>query len=121
MFAAQQVGPSEPAEQACYDVLTVGGGVNGAGIARDLAGRGLKVLLCAKDGLASHTSGSSTKLIHGGLRYLEYDEFSLVRKSLAERELLLKAAPHIMWALRFVMPHDLGMRPVWMVRIGRFL
>ncbi len=103
------------------DVLVVGGGINGAGIARDLAGRGLKVLLCEQDDLARHTSSSSTKLIHGGLRYLEYYEFSLVRKALAERELLLKSAPHIMWPLRFVMPHDPSMRPVWMVRIGLFL
>jgi len=103
------------------DVLVVGGGINGAGIARDLAGRGLTVLLCEQDDLARHTSSSSTKLIHGGLRYLEYYEFSLVRKALAERELLLKSAPHIMWPLRFVMPHDPSMRPVWMVRIGLFL
>lgn len=103
------------------DVLVVGGGINGAGIARDLAGRGLSVVLCEKDDLAAHTSSSSTKLIHGGLRYLEYYEFSLVRKSLAEREVLLKSAPHIMWPLRFVMPHDPSMRPVWMVRAGLFL
>lgn len=108
------------APQAC-DVLVVGGGINGAGIARDLAGRGLKVVLCEKDDLAAHTSSSSTKLIHGGLRYLEYYEFSLVRKALAEREVLLKSAPHIMWPLRFVMPHDPGMRPVWMIRAGLFL
>ena len=104
-----------------FDVCIVGGGINGAGIARDLAGRGAKVVLCEKDDLASHTSSSSTKLIHGGLRYLEYYEFSLVRKALAEREVLLKSAPHIMWPLRFVMPHDPSMRPVWMVRIGLFL
>ena len=103
------------------DVLVVGGGINGAGIARDLAGRGLKVVLCEKDDLAQATSSSSTKLIHGGLRYLEYNEFSLVRKALAEREVLLRSAPHIMWPLRFVMPHDPGMRPVWMIRIGLFL
>ncbi len=102
-------------------MLVVGGGINGAGIARDLAGRGVSVLLCEKDDLASHTSSSSTKLIHGGLRYLEYYEFSLVRKALAEREVLLKSAPHIMWPLRFVMPHDPGMRPVWMIRAGLFL
>ena len=105
---------------AC-DVFVVGGGINGCGIARDLAGRGLKVLLCEKDDLAAHTSSSSTKLIHGGLRYLEYYEFSLVRKALAEREVLLESAPHIMWPLRFVMPHDPGMRPVWMIRAGLFL
>ena len=102
-------------------MLVVGGGINGAGIARDLAGRGVSVVLCEKDDLASHTSSSSTKLIHGGLRYLEYYEFSLVRKALAEREVLLKSAPHIMWPLRFVMPHDPSMRPVWMVRAGLFL
>jgi glycerol-3-phosphate dehydrogenase len=106
---------------ATVDVLVVGGGINGAGIARDLSGRGLSVLLCEKDDLASHTSSSSTKLIHGGLRYLEYCEFSLVRKALAEREVLLRSAPHIMWPLRFIMPHDPGMRPVWMVRLGLFL
>ena len=103
------------------DVLIVGGGINGAGIARDLAGRGLQVVLCEKDDLAAHTSSSSTKLIHGGLRYLEYYEFSLVRKALGEREVLLRSAPHIMWPLRFVMPHDPGMRPAWMIRAGLFL
>src|SRR4029453_2599073 len=103
------------------DVLVVGGGINGAGIARDLAGRGLSVVLCEKDDLASHTSSSSTKLIHGGLRYLEHYEFSLVRKALAEREVLLRSAPHIMRPLRFVMPHDPAMRPVWMIRAGLFL
>ena len=103
------------------DVLVVGGGINGVGIARDLAGRGLKVVLCEQDDLGRHTSSASTKLIHGGLRYLEYYEFGLVRKALAERELLLRSAPHIMWPLRFVMPHDASMRPVWMVRIGLFL
>ena len=102
-------------------MLVVGGGINGAGIARDLAGRGLSVMLVEQDDLASHTSSSSTKLIHGGLRYLEHFEFSLVRKALAERELLLRSAPHIMWPLRFVMPHDASMRPVWMVRAGLFL
>ena len=106
--------------QSC-DVFVVGGGVNGAGIARDLAGRGCNVLLCEQDDLAAHTSSSSTKLIHGGLRYLEYYEFALVRKALAEREVLLKSAPHIMWPLRFVMPHDPGMRPVWMIRAGLFM
>jgi len=108
-------------EQDVLDVLIVGGGINGAGIARDLAGRGWKVLLCERDDLASHTSSSSTKLIHGGLRYLEYYEFSLVRKALQEREVLLKSAPHIMWPLRFVMPHDAAMRPAWMIRMGIFL
>jgi glycerol-3-phosphate dehydrogenase len=101
-------------------VLVVGGGINGAGIARDAGGTRLSVVLCEKDDLASHTSSSSTKLIHGGLRYLEYYEFSLVRKALQEREVLLKSAPHIMWPLRFVMPHDPSMRPAWMIRIGLF-
>ena len=103
------------------DVLVVGGGINGAGIARDLAGRGASVVLCEQDDLASHTSSSSTKLVHGGLRYLEHYEFSLVRKALAEREVLLKSAPHIIWPLRFVMPHDPSMRPAWMIRAGLFL
>jgi glycerol-3-phosphate dehydrogenase len=103
------------------DVLIVGGGINGAGIARDLAGRGWRVVLAEQDDLASHTSSSSTKLIHGGLRYLEYFEFSLVRKALQEREVLLKSAPHIMWPLRFVMPHDPSMRPAWLIRLGLFL
>ncbi len=115
----------DPARDAAvlqeFDAVVVGGGINGAGIARDLAGRGARVLLCEKDDLASHTSSSSTKLIHGGLRYLEYREFALVRKALAEREVLLKGAPHIMWPLRFVMPHDPSMRPVWMIRAGLFL
>ncbi len=100
------------------DVLIVGGGINGAGIARDAAGRGLSVVLCEKDDLASHTSSASTKLIHGGLRYLEHYEFGLVRKALIEREVLLRAAPHIMWPMRFVMPHDKGQRPSWMIRAG---
>lgn len=114
---------ARPPVLAC-DVLVAGGGINGAGIARDLAGRGVSVVLCEKDDLAAHTSSSSTKLIHGGLRYLEYYEFALVRKALAEREVLLKSAPHIMWPLRFVMPHDphdKTLRPVWMIRIGLFL
>jgi glycerol-3-phosphate dehydrogenase len=107
-------------EAAC-DVLVVGGGINGAGIARDLAGRGARVVLAERDDLAQHTSSASTKLIHGGLRYLEHYEFALVRKALAEREGLLRSAPHIMWPLRFVMPHDPAMRPVWMIRAGLFL
>jgi glycerol-3-phosphate dehydrogenase len=104
-----------------YDLMVIGGGINGAGIARDAAGRGLSVLLCEKDDLAAHTSSASTKLIHGGLRYLEYYEFGLVRKALQEREVLLKAAPHIIWPLRFVMPHDKAQRPEWMIRCGLFL
>lgn len=104
-----------------YDLLVVGGGINGAGIARDAAGRGLSVVLVEQDDLASHTSSSSTKLIHGGLRYLEYKEFGLVRKALQERETLLRAAPHIMWPLRFVMPHMPNLRPAWLIRAGLFL
>ena len=104
-----------------YDLLVIGGGINGTGIARDAAGRGLKVLLCEKGDLAEATSSSSTKLIHGGLRYLEYYEFRLVHEALAERERLLKIAPHIIWPLRFVLPHDTGLRPAWMLRLGLFL
>ena len=103
------------------DLLVVGGGINGVGIARDAAGRGLRVVLADKDDLGAHTSSSSTKLVHGGLRYLEHYEFGLVRKSLAEREVLLRNAPHIVWPLRFLIPHDPSMRPVWMIRIGLFL
>lgn len=103
------------------DVLVVGGGVNGVGIARDAVGRGLSVWLCERDDLASHTSSASTKLIHGGLRYLEQYEFALVGKALAEREVLLRAAPHIIWPLRFVLPHQPHLRPAWMIRLGLFL
>ena len=106
---------------ADFDVLVVGGGINGVGIARDLAGRGWRVLLCERDDLASHTSSASTKLIHGGLRYLEYREFGLVRKALQERERLLRAAPHLIHPLRFVMPHHPQMRPAWLLRLGLFL
>ena len=109
---------TEPQHCIDCDVLVVGGGINGAGIARDAAGRGLSVVLCEKDDLAAHTSSASTKLIHGGLRYLEYYEFNLVRKALIEREVLLRSAPHIMWPLRFVMPHAQGQRPAWMIRAG---
>ncbi|UTW54779.1 glycerol-3-phosphate dehydrogenase [Kordiimonas sp. SCSIO 12610] len=104
-----------------YDLLIIGGGINGAGIARDAAGRGLKVLLVEKDDLASHTSSASTKLIHGGLRYLEYYDFALVRKALKEREVLLRAAPHIIWPLRFVLPYHSGLRPAWLIRLGLFI
>lgn len=104
-----------------YDLLIVGGGINGTAIARDAAGRGLSVLLVERDDLASHTSSASTKLIHGGLRYLEYYEFRLVRESLKEREVLLRAAPHIIWPLRFILPIDEGMRPAWLIRLGLFL
>ncbi len=102
-------------------MLIVGGGINGAGIARDAAGRGLSVLLCEKGDLGSGTSSASTKLIHGGLRYLEYYEFRLVREALAEREVLLRAAPHVIRPMRFVLPHDKGQRPAWLIRLGLFL
>lgn len=104
-----------------YDVCVIGGGVNGTGIARDLSGRGLKVLLLEKDDLASGTSSNSTKLIHGGLRYLESYDFKLVRESLQERSRLLKLAPHIIWPLRFILPHVPSLRPRWMIRAGLFL
>ncbi|WP_422010362.1 glycerol-3-phosphate dehydrogenase [Roseateles sp.] len=104
-----------------FDVVVVGGGINGAGLARDLAGRGWRVLLAERDDLAAHTSSASTKLVHGGLRYLETWEFSLVRKALQERELLLKSAPHLIQPLRFVMPHAPHLRPAWMIRLGLFL
>ena len=103
------------------DLLVVGGGINGVGIARDAAGRGLSVVLCERDDLAAHTSSKSTKLIHGGLRYLEHLQLGLVRESLAEREVLLRTAPHIVWPLRFVLPHHRSRRPVWMIRLGLWL
>ena len=109
------------AKNTAYDMLVIGGGINGAGIARDAAGRGLSVLLCEKDDIGSGTSSASTKLIHGGLRYLEYYEFRLVREALAEREVLLRAAPHIVRPMRFVLPHDEGQRPAWLIRLGLFL
>ena len=104
-----------------YDIAVIGGGINGAGVARDAAGRGLKVLLAEQDDFASATSSASTKLIHGGLRYLEYYEFRLVAESLAEREVMLRIAPHIIWPLEFVLPHEKHLRPAWMVRAGLFL
>ncbi|MCB2088187.1 MAG: glycerol-3-phosphate dehydrogenase [Sphingomonadaceae bacterium] len=104
-----------------YDIAVIGGGVNGAGIARDAAGRGAKVLLLEKGDLARGTSSASTKLIHGGLRYLEHYEFALVREALGERELLWGMAPHIIWPLRFVLPHRKGLRPRWLLRLGLFL
>lgn len=112
---------SSPDPAKSVDLLVVGGGINGAGIARDAAGRGLRVMLVEQHDLAAHTSSASTKLIHGGLRYLEFYEFSLVRKALAEREVLFGIAPHIMYPLRFVMPHDAALRPAWMIRAGLFL
>ena len=130
-------------DQETYDLFIIGGGVNGCGIARDAAGRNLKVALAERDDLASATSGASTKLFHGGLRYLEYFEFRLVREALAEREVLLKAMPHISWPMRFVLPYDRNMRfnsstpvskllsavmpwtrgrrPAWLIRLGLFL
>ena len=107
-------------EKSC-DLLVVGGGINGCGIARDAAGRGLSVMLCEQDDLAAHTSSASTKLIHGGLRYLEQWHFRLVRKALQEREVLLASAPHLIRPLRFVMPHDAHLRPMFEIRAGLFL
>jgi glycerol-3-phosphate dehydrogenase len=104
-----------------YDLFVIGGGINGCGIARDAAGRGLKVFLAEQGDLASGTSSASTKLIHGGLRYLEHYEFRLVREALIEREVLLRAAPHIIWPLRFVLPHHKGLRPRPLIRLGLFL
>lgn len=104
-----------------YDLCVIGGGINGCGIARDAAGRGLKVLLLEMGDLGSATSSASTKLIHGGLRYLEFFEFGLVRESLKERDVLLKAAPHIIWPMQFILPHTTDQRPQWMIRLGLFL
>lgn len=106
---------------AVFDLAVIGGGVNGAGIARDAAGRGAKVLLLERGDLAEGTSSSSTKLIHGGLRYLEHYEFGLVREALSEREVLWGIAPHIIWPLRFILPHRKGLRPRWLLRLGLFL
>ncbi len=104
-----------------YDVVIIGGGINGAGIARDAAGAGLSVLLCEKGDLAGATSSASTKLIHGGLRYLEHYEFRLVREALKEREMLLRQAPHIIAPMQFVLPHEYTLRPAWLVRMGLFI
>ena len=104
-----------------FDLAIIGGGINGCGIARDAAGRGNSVFLCEMNDLASGTSSWSSKLIHGGLRYLEYYEFRLVREALIEREVLLNAAPHIVWPMRFVLPHSPEQRPAWLVRLGLFL
>jgi glycerol-3-phosphate dehydrogenase len=115
------VEPTGPDRTGPYDLLIIGGGINGVGIARDAAGRGLKVVLLEQDDLASYTSSSSTKLIHGGLRYLESYDFRLVREALLERERLLAAAPHLVRPMRFVLPHDPSVRPAWLVRLGLFL
>src|SRR5436190_17689921 len=108
-------------DHGLVDIAIVGGGINGAAIARDAAGRGLEVLLCEKGDFAEGTSSRSGKLVHGGLRYLEYYEFRLVREALIEREVLLASAPHIIWPLRFVLPHESHLRPAWMIRLGLFL
>jgi glycerol-3-phosphate dehydrogenase len=108
------------AESDCVDLLIVGGGINGAGIARDAAGRGLKVALVEQSDLAAGTSSASTKLIHGGLRYLEFFEFRLVRESLIERERLLRIAPHLVRPMQFILPHVPGLRPRWQIRFGLF-
>lgn len=104
-----------------YQLLVIGGGINGAGIAMDAAGRGLDVALCEMNDLGSATSSRSSKLIHGGLRYLEHYQFRLVREALAEREVLLTMAPHIIWPLRFRLPHQPQLRPSWLIRAGLFL
>lgn len=109
------------AEDKPYDVFVIGGGINGCGIARDAIGRGYSVFLAEMNDLASGTSSWSSKLIHGGFRYLEYYEFRLVREALSEREVLLSNAPHIIWPLRFVLPHHREMRPAWLLRLGLFL
>ena len=106
---------------AVHDIVVIGGGINGTGIARDAAGRGYSVLLAEMNDFASGTSSGSTKLIHGGLRYLEHYEFRLVREALKEREVLWHNAPHIIWPMRFVLPHHEGLRPAWLLRLGLFL
>jgi glycerol-3-phosphate dehydrogenase len=115
------MGVSMTQPDTLYDLVVIGGGVNGCGIARDAAGRGAKVILLERGDLASGTSSGSTKLIHGGLRYLEHFEFGLVRESLIERERLWAIAPHIIWPLRFVLPYRKGLRPRWLIRMGLFL
>ena len=109
------------AQDKLHDVFVIGGGINGCGIARDAIGRGYSVFLAEMNDLASGTSSWSSKLIHGGLRYLEYYEFRLVREALSEREVLLANAPHIIWPLRFVLPHHADLRPAWLLRLGLFL
>ncbi len=112
---------TSPPENTVWDLVVIGGGINGVGIANDATGRGLKVLLCEQGDLACATSSASTKLIHGGLRYLEYFEFRLVKEALAEREILLNKSPHIMWPLKFILPHQPHLRPAWLIRLGLFL
>src|ERR1700730_7252909 len=106
---------------ADYDLAIIGGGINGTGLARDAAGRRLRVLLVEMNDLASGTSSASTKLIHGGLRYLEHGAFRLVREALHEREVLLRMAPHVIRPLRFVLPAQGGTRPGWLLRLGLFI
>lgn len=120
IFAVDRIRRRHYPTTVTYDLLIIGGGINGTAIAREAALLGLKVLLVERDDLASHTSSASTKLIHGGLRYLEYYEFKLVAEALRERERLVKAAPHIIYPMQFVLPHD-GMRPWWMLRAGLVL
>nr|MBP8264499.1 FAD-dependent oxidoreductase [Pseudomonas sp.] len=113
--------PVHPPLGEVYDLAVIGGGINGVGIAADAAGRGLRVLLCEQDDLAAHTSSASSKLIHGGLRYLEHYQFRLVREALGEREVLLGKAPHLVRPLRFILPHRAHLRPAWLIRAGLFL
>ncbi len=125
MFGGE-AGPGEAhgtvtVDDTIVDLAIIGGGINGCGIARDAAGRGWSVFLCEANDLGSATSSASTKLIHGGLRYLEYREFRLVREALMEREVLWAIAPHIIWPLRFVLPHHKGLRPAWLLRVGLFM
>ena len=114
--AGASPGPGSP-----YDIAVIGGGINGCGIARDATGRGWRVFLCEQNDLGSGTSSASTKLVHGGLRYLEQYEFRLVREALLEREVLWAIAPHIIWPLRFVLPYHRNLRPRWLLRLGLFL
>src|SRR5499426_4313931 len=118
--AAARTGESRGV-MADFDLAIIGGGINGTAVARDAAGRGLNVLLVEQNDLASGTSSASTKLIHGGLRYLEQGEFRLVREGLREREVLLRMAPHLGWPTRFVLPHHAGLRPAWQLRFGLFV
>ena len=113
--------PNNAKQADIVDLFIVGGGINGAGIASDASGRGLSVIMCEQNDLASATSSASSKLIHGGLRYLEHYEIRLVREALAEREVLLRNAPHLIKPLRFTRPHRPHLRPAWMIRIGLFL